>query len=270
MTAIAPTTASMPGCSMQGPAPTTSPAATPDLASVIQQLSAVTTQLTALVQALQGQQQLAAPTTDPLAGFVATGDAAERASLGTALGSIGATSVGAQLLGAVRNRNVKLDILNDAAFDAQTGGTHQGAAAVAVDDPTGRKVLIRSSSMAADPAKLLHTLAHELTHVAQYQSGEGIQTYAAGIGAAANGLTAAQLTTGRSLMLESGAETVASSIDAERSDPASFRAKAAKNIPAVEAAEWKLVNESGYNPQGLALTQFVSPTALALVHAAVG
>ncbi|MCW2973209.1 MAG: hypothetical protein JWN72_1482 [Thermoleophilia bacterium] len=299
MSAIAPTTASMPGCSMPDAAPTTPtspPAAAPDLATVIQQLTAVATQLTALVQALQGQQQLTpastpastppapitvAPTTpltptvaptpaDPLAGFIATGDAAEKAALGTALGTIGSTSVGGKLLGAVRNQNVTLDILDDAAFDAATGGTHTGAAAVASDDPAGRKVFVRASSMAGDPMKLRHTLAHELTHIAQYQAGENIQTYATGIGAAANGLTAAQLATGRSLMFESGSETVASSIDAELSDPVNFRAKAAGNIPAVEAAEWKLVNESGYNPQGFALTQFVSPTALALVHAAVG
>jgi hypothetical protein len=307
MSSIAPTTSTLPaatttsamaGCASAPAVPTTTdtsattaaptPATAPDFATIIQQLQQVTTQLAGIVAALQGQQQLGtvpaaatpatAPTaapaiaaTTPLTGFTTTGDATAQASLSSALGTIGTTSVGNQLLSSLRNKGVTLDIVDDATFDQKTGGTHKDAAAVAMDSATTTPaVLIRASQVSTqDPAKLRHVLAHELTHAAQYLGNEDISTYANGLGAPANALTADQLKTGGTLMMESGAELVAGLVDAQLQNPA-VTANVAKNLPAAQAADWKIVNTAGYNPSGYDLPQLVSPTATALIRTAVG
>jgi hypothetical protein len=226
--------------------------------------------------AIEGQQLLgttppATASTDPLRGLVTTGDANERAQLGASIGRIAGTSVGNMLLNSVRDRNVVLDIVDDAQFDARSHGA-KDAVGLFVGSPTAPPtVLVRSSALTADKADdLRHILAHELTHAAQFVGGEQQQSYATGIGNAAAGLSDAQLKVGTTLMQESGAEVVASSIDAQLQDPTGFAAHARDKIDAAAAFNWKTVNEAGYNPQAYPLPQFVSPIALQLVKQGLG
>ncbi|MCW2949852.1 MAG: hypothetical protein JWN41_865 [Thermoleophilia bacterium] len=293
-------TAAMQGCPAM---PTTvsggGGGASDDITSITQKLESLVSQLSGLVAALAGQQALSAPAPatpappaiapatpvaapaaapaaspavapSPLAGFTMSADAASAASITTALGSIDRTSVGSALLASVRNRGVQLEVLSDADFNARSNNRLDAAAVFMGGAGTTPTVLIRQGQLVApDPARLEHILAHELTHAAQWANGEFETSYAALAGLPANALTADQGTVGNTLMKESGAELVAGLIAAQQTNP-SITASIAKNLPGAEQADWKIVNEGGYNPKGYVLPQVVSPTAVALVKRGAG
>lgn len=301
MSAIAPSAS----CSMAPPpgkggsvAPSGGLVATPEL---IQRIQDVTTRLAALVQALAGQQALTPPptttpttpalpgppapnslptappvapvapgtvqTADPLQGFGGTGDPAERALLGATMNKLGTTSVGQSLLNSVRNKGVNLDIVSDAEFNQRSKGATDAVGVFIGSSTAPPTVLVRGSALSANSEKqLTHILSHELTHAAQWVSGETKGGYAQTAGAAASGMSAAQLQVGGVLQLESGAEFVASAIAAQISDPVTFQQKAAGNLAGAYAINWQSVSDGGYNPQKLAIAQVVSPTAMGLVQ----
>ena len=252
-------------------APTTAPAAADTWSAVISALTQVTQALSVLTAAL-GQQQLgsipgggAAATS----GFVTNGDAAEVAQLNTGLQQIQSTTVGAQLLNQIRNKNVSIDIVDDAEFQQRTGAAPD-AQAVFLPGATPTVLVLRSKLDPNNPTDLAATLSHELVHAAQHVNGETAASYGRGIGAAASGLNAQQLAVGGTLMMESGAELIASSIAAQMQDPVQFAAVARTKIDAASAANWSAVNAGGYNPQGFQLPQFVSPVALQIVKGGLG
>jgi hypothetical protein len=209
----------------------------------------------------------------PLAGFTAPAEASERAALGAALGKIASTSVGAGLLAQVSGKGLKLDVMDDAEFAAATGGTSQGAVAVfTVKQGAPPTVLVRAAAM-ADPqdSSAATTLAHELTHAAQFFGQERGTQYATGLGAAAAQLTPDQLKVGGKLMSEAGSEFVASAIGAQLKDPAGFAANARGKTDTAAKVNWQHVaEEATYNPAGYQLPVYVSPLAMKLVTAAIG
>lgn len=228
---------------------------------------------TALPAPLAPGQTTGGAVQSPLSGFAVQATPADQQRLATTLARIGSTSIGGSLLASVRNQGIAIQVVDDASFTRETNGRAPDALAVfASSAGTTPRLIVRSSSLAgSDPSMADHVIAHELTHALQHVVGENETTYLARASGRGVLLGYEQVRTGATLMKESGAELVASAIDAQLSDATTFAAAAARNLPAVAQQSWQRVAGLGvYNASGGQMPPVISPVSDLLVRRSVG